>query len=82
MNAEQKSRTESEDVISTTADVERSIRAAKDAISASFLLRSSRRPQDEGMGERDAKTGKINGSGIREAWPCEQYSLTALSING
>jgi hypothetical protein len=65
VNAEQKFGTESEDLILTTVDVELSIRAAKDAISASFLFESSRRPQNEGRGERDTKIGKINGLGMR-----------------
>lgn len=65
MNAEQKSGTEREDVILTTVDVERSIQAAKAAISASFLFKPSRRPHDEGRGDRDAKIGKINGLGMR-----------------
>jgi hypothetical protein len=82
VNAEQKPATESEDVILTAVDVEHSIRVAKDEISASSLFRSSRRPQDVGRGKSDAKIGKINGLGMRWAWPYEQYSLTTFSIKG
>jgi hypothetical protein len=65
VNAEQNSGNESEDLIWTAVDVELSIRAAKDAISTSFPFESSPRPHDEGMGERDAKIGMINGLGRR-----------------
>jgi hypothetical protein len=65
VSAEQKSATESEDLISIAVDVELSMWAARNEIWASFLFDSSREPHNEEIGEREARMGRIIGVGIR-----------------